>query len=110
MELKLILKDNTEIVLADGNFIQKFTTICNNKQEIDYLWNKMSSENLSDVRITLGDELIQTIKDIIIDGMQIAYNSNGTFTVHFYFYGATYGNERQKEYIQAAKILLGEEQ
>lgn len=110
MELKLILKDNTEIILADGNFIQKFTTICKNKQEINYLWNKMTSENLSDVKIILGENIIQTIKNIVIDGMQIAYNSDQTYTVHFYFYGAEFGNEQQKEYIQAAKILLGEEQ
>lgn len=109
MELILILSDQTKIKLTDGNFIQKFTTICNTKEQVLYLWNKMTPANTSIAWIQLGGQTIQVLTGLIVDGLQISYNKDDTYTVHFYFYGASYAKDIEQEYVQAAKILLGEE-
>ena len=110
MKLTLTLEDKTVIELTDATYTSKFSTVCQTKEEVFYLWNKMTQQNLSRVEIKLGEQTIQVITGLIIDGMQITYNSNKTYTVHFYYYGATYAKDVEQEYVQAAKILLGEEQ
>lgn len=109
MELTLTLSDQTVIKLTDAGFIRKFTTICKNKEEVFYLWNKMTPANTSIAWIKLEDEVLQVLEGLIVDGIQIIYNNDDTYTVHFYFYGASYTKDEDKEYIEAAKILLGEE-
>ena len=109
MILTLTLNDQTVIELVDANYTSKFSTLCETKEEVSYLWNKMTEQNLSRVEIKIGNQTIQVITGLIIDGMQVTYNSNGTYTVHFYYYGASYARNVEEEYVQAAKILLGEE-
>ena len=109
MELKLILNDQTTIELTDATYTSKFSTVCQTKEEVFYLWNKMTQQNISRVEIKIGEQTIQVITGLIIDGMQITYNPDKTYTVHFYYYGATYAKDIEQEYVQAAKILLGEE-
>lgn len=109
MELTLTLSDQTVIKLTDAGYTKKFTTICNNKEQIVYLWNKMTPANTSIAWIKLGEEVIQVLTGLIVDGLQIVYNEDETYTVHFYFYNASYSKDVDAEYIQAAKILLGEE-
>ena len=109
MKLTLTLNDQTVIELVDANYTSKFSMLCETKEEIFYLWNKMTGQNLSRVEIKIGDQTIQVITGLNIDGMQVAYNSDQTYTVHFYYYGASYARNVDQEYIEAAKILLGEE-
>lgn len=109
MKLTLTLSDQTVIELADASYTTKFSTVCKNKEEVMYLWNKMTPANTSIAWIKLGEETIQVLTGLIVDGLQIAYNKDDTYTVHFYFYNASYSKDVDQEYIQAAKILLGEE-
>lgn len=43
----------------------------------------------------------------MVDGAQIVDNGDDTLTVHFYMHDS--GERAVDEYVQAAKILLGEE-
>lgn len=109
MKLTLTLSDQTVIDLSDATYTTKFSTICKTKEEVLYLWEKMTPANTSIAWIKLGDETIQVLTGLIVDGLQISYNKDDTYTVHFYFYGASYAKDIDQEYVQAAKILLGEE-
>lgn len=109
MKLMLILNDQTAVELTDATYTSKFSTVCETKEEVFYLWNKMNRQNTSRVEIKIGEQTIQVITGLIIDGIQITYNPNNTYTVHFYYYGASYAKDIEQEYVQAAKILLGEE-
>ena len=109
MKLTLTLNDQTIIELTDANYTSKFSMVCETKEQVFYLWNKMTEQNTSRVEIKIGEQTIQVITGLIIDGMQITYNPDKTYTVHFYYYGASYAKDVDQEYVQAAKILLGEE-
>ena len=109
MKLTLTLNDQTVIELTDASYTSKFSTVCETKEQVFYLWNKMTEQNTSRVEIKIGEQTIQVITGLIIDGMQITYNPDKTYTVHFYYYGASYTKDVDQEYVQAAKILLGEE-
>ena len=109
MKLTLTLNDQTVIELTDANYTSKFSMVCETKEQVFYLWNKMTEQNTSRVEIKIGEQTIQVITGLIIDGMQITYNPDKTYTVHFYYYGASYAKDVDQEYVQAAKILLGEE-
>lgn len=110
--LKLILNDNTEMELADGGFMSQFVILFNNRTAFNAAWGKMTAENLSNVEIQSDGQTVQRLQNIVLDGVQAVYNSDNTITGHFYFHGADpVGTKTQEdeEYIQAAKILLGEE-
>lgn len=110
MELKLILNDSTEITLFDADFINGFSTICQTQEEIIYLWNKLSIYNTQQVKIKLGDEIIQVISDVQVTGYQVKENfTNHNFFVTFFYTGASFSRDIQKQYNDVAKILLGEE-
>ena len=110
--LKLILNDNTEMELADGGFMSQFVILFNSRTAFNTAWGKLTPENLSSVIIQLDGQTIQRLQGLTLDGVQAVYNSGGTITGHFYFHGAEpvgVKTQEDEEYIQAAKILLGEE-
>lgn len=109
MDLKLILSDGTQIILTDGNYINSFSTQCKTREEINYLWNKLSPDNTKQVKILLGNEIIQIISGIYVNGVQIHEDpDNELYLVTFHFYGASYSRDLDKEYNDVARILLGE--
>lgn len=99
MKLTLTLSDQTVIELADATYTTKFSTICKTKEEVLYLWEKMTPANTSIAWIKLGEETIQVLTGLIVDGLQISYNKDDTYTVHFYFYGASYAKDIDQEYV-----------
>ena len=102
--LILMYKDIITGIKMPGIYV-----LMNSKEEVLYLWNKMTPANTSIAWIKLGDETIQVLTGLIVDGLQISYNKDDTYTVHFYFYNASFSKDVDQEYVQAAKILLGEE-
>lgn len=110
--LKLILNDNTEMELADGGFMSQFVILFNSRTAFNTAWSKMTAENLSNVEIQSDGQTVQRLQNIVLDGVQAVYNGDNTITGHFYFHGAEpvgAKTQEDEEYIQAAKILLGEE-
>lgn len=111
MDLKLILSDSTQIILSSGDYINSFTTLCKTREQINFLWTKLSPENTNRVKIVLGDNVIQVIENIHINGVQVREDPNSnTYIVTFNFYGASYARDIDQEYTNAARILLGEDE
>lgn len=110
MNLKLVLMDLTEIPLTNGNFIENFSTVCKTKEDILYMWSKLNPDNTQQVKVYLGSDLIQTIYNVHVEGMQIQEDKNNDqYLVTFRFYGASYMIDKINDYTDAARILLGED-
>ena len=106
MNLKLILKNNFTIDLADASITQHFYIICEDKEQFMEIWDEMNPENLTEVKIMQDEDIINVIYGMKVNGIQIADNPNGTFTAHFYTEGGEYVVDK---YAEAGRILLGEE-
>ena len=86
--MKLVLRDGSEIELV--NFTSNsFIVLCENQQEFNMLWSKMTLENLSRVHITDDSVAILILENLVFDGVQATYNTNRTLTGYFYFHGQT---------------------
>lgn len=109
--LSLNLKTGETVELIDATF-QQFVISASDAGEFIEVWQKLTAESaLEDVTITKDDDIIQRMKNIILDGTQAVYNPNRTITGHFYFRGDVISSETESEdYVMAAKILLGEEE
>lgn len=114
MDIKLILTDGTELSLdAFGLPCHAVMQAASPKAVVE-LWDKLTPYNLRQIFVRQGDEVMFAYKDCAINGEQSIVNGDGTLTVHFYLDGtrikeATLTDE-DREYITAAKILLGEEE
>lgn len=111
---KIKLRDGTEYQLADGDVGSKFSIICPDKQTFYSIWESMTNENLSEVTVTVDGTAMIVMRYLILDGTQAVFSTIGTIMGLFYFHGAEYTpvtpeDQEDAEYIQAAKILLGEE-
>lgn len=109
--LSLNLKTGESVELIDATF-QQFVIAVPGMEEYIGAWQKLTAESaMEDVTITKDDNVIQRMKNIVLDGTQAVYNPNGTITGHFYFRGDVISSETESEdYVTAAKILLGEEE
>lgn len=109
MELKLILKDGTEIELAEAGLSYHYVVTCTSNSAFQKLWNKMTDENLEKIQITQDGNTIQTIVGSTLNGTQTVTNTDGTITGHFYLSGGEY-TQQDAQYSEAWRILLGEEE
>ena len=108
---KIKLRDGTEYQLADGDIGSKFSIVCNSKEVFLGIWQTMTNENLSEVTVTIDGNILTVMKYLILDGTQAIFSPTGTIMGLFYFHGAEYNTPVQpydEDYIEAAKILLGE--
>lgn len=108
MELKLTLKDGTEVEIVEAGYNQHYVVICEDTKTFQQLWDKMTEENLSTIQITGSDGTDHTIVGSRLEGTQTVTNPDGTITGHFYLGGGNYVQPTD-EYSEAGKILLGEE-
>lgn len=114
MELKLILTDGTELSLDAFGLPCHAVTQAASPETVVELWDKLTPDNLRQIFVRQGDEVMFAYKNCSVNGEQSIVNGDGTLTVHFYLDGtrikeATLTDE-DREYITAAKILLGEEE
>ena len=109
MELKLILKDGTEIELAEAGLSQHYVVTCSSKTAFQRIWGGMTDENLAEIQITENGNTIQTIINSKLAGTQTVNNPDGTITGHFYLSGGVF-TQQDAEYSEAGRILLGEEE
>lgn len=110
--MKLVLKDNSEIELIQYTS-NAFVVLCADEEAFYSIWGKMTPENLSRVHIDDNGTTALILENIIFDGIQATYNNNRSITGYIYFHGQEYVlnevSEQDREYIEAGKILLGEE-
>lgn len=108
-ELKMILKDGSEISLSEFTLPLHIVVVRDTKEEVLALWDKLTPDNLEEVTIQEDGETLFTFLHAGVTGEQIVVNADNTLTGHYYLEG-----ERQPpvdaEYVTAAKILLGEEE
>lgn len=109
---KIQFRDGTEYQLADGDIGSKFSIICPDRETYLDIWQSMTNENLSEVTVLVNDNMLTVMRYLILDGTQAIISPTGTIMGLFYFHGAVYDTPIEPldtEYIEAAKILLGEE-
>ena len=90
MKLKLILNDGTEIELAEASYTKHFVVLCSSKSAFQKIWNKLTDENLSTIRIADGDTVLQIIEGATLSGTQTISNPDGSVTGHIYLEGGEY--------------------
>lgn len=103
-EIRVILADGSAFTIAEFS-LPLHVVVTGTQEELVALWNTLTPENLKTVSVTVGGEVVLTCTDVVLDGAQFV-GSSGTITVHFYMHGEGFADN---EYVQAAKILLGEE-
>ena len=108
MDLKLILKDQTEIELAEAGLSQHYVVTCTSKTAFQRLWANLTEDNLSEIQIVESGNMIQMILGSTLAGTQTVNNPDGTITGHIYLSGGVYV-QQDAEYSEAGRILLGEE-
>lgn len=107
--LKLILHDGTEIRIDAFSLPIHVVIECKTQEELMSYWNMLTADKLITLQVMCGDDLAFAFEHGNLDCVQSMLNGDGTITGHFYFRGENAGLGNS-EYVQAAKILLGEEQ
>lgn len=109
--MNMILHDGTQIPIIDGSYTGTVILILEDRKALMDIWDQLTRDNLKEVKITHDDgTLIRTMHNLSLEGIQTVNNPEGTITAHFYLQETETGNvTTDAEYIQAAKILLGEE-
>lgn len=107
MRLKLILKDRTEIDLTEAGLSQHYVLKCESFAEFNDIVDTLTEENLSEISLIVGDEVIQTIEGSVLSGTQTVVNPDKSLTCHIYLRDGVYV-QQDAEYSEAGKILLGE--
>ena len=109
--MNMILKEGTTIPIVDGSYTGAVVLIVEDRQTLIDIWAQLTTDNLAEVRITKDDDTpLNTLHGAVMDSMQVVTNPDGTLTAHFYLSETITGDvPTDTEYVQAAKILLGEE-
>lgn len=103
-EIRVILADGSAFTIAEFS-LPLHIVVTGTQEELVALWNTLTPENLKTVSVTVGGVTALTSTEVVLDGAQFV-GSSGTITAHFYMHGDGFADN---EYVQAAKILLGEE-
>lgn len=109
--MKMTLHNGTSIPIIDGSYTGAVILIADTQQAVMDTWKQLTPDALQEVRITHDDDTpIHTLHGAVIDSLQIVPNPDGTHTVHIYMSETITGDiPTDAEYVQAAKIMLGEE-
>ena len=107
--LKMILKDQTEIQLAEAGIPQHYVVNCEGLEDFRDIEDAMTAENISEIEIRDGEQTLQKIVRSTLAGTQTAYTPDGTITGHIYMTGGEFV-QQDAEYAAAGRILLGEEE
>ena len=112
--LTLILLDGTELSLDAFGLPCHAVMQAANPEAVSALWAQLTPDNLKQIFVRQNDEIMFAYKDCSVNGEQSIVNGDGSLTVHFYLDGTRIKEaaltDEDREYITAAKILLGEEE
>lgn len=104
--MKIVLKDNTEIEVAQATYDGHYVVNCNSRAAYDAIWDNFTTANLEDFKLVDdNDNVVLRVLYIHLTSTQAILNPDNTVTGHFYFGG---GTVMPNEYAEAGKILLGE--
>lgn len=110
-KLKMVLADKTEVELREFSLPMHAVVTCASNDEVLATWKLLTQENLRSVTIMEGEEEVLNYQYAGLSGVQCIDNLDGTLTAHFYMEGERIAmSQEDAAYIEAAKILLGEEE
>lgn len=109
MELLMHLANGAEVKLNEFTLPMHGVAVYTDMTALTNVYAQFTAVNLSRVSISQDGETIQKLTNVSLESMQVVTNGDGTITAHFYFSGTT-ENAHDADYVQAAKILLGEEE
>lgn len=110
-DLKMALSDGSEIAIVGFALPLTVTVNCGSMQEMVEIWDKLHTKDAMEQVTIVRDGMVSSVyHGVEVDGSQIVENGDGTLTVHFYMHDNGAGQASVDDgYVQAAKILLGEE-
>lgn len=109
MEVLMHLANGAQVKLNEFTLPMHGVAVYADMSALTNVYAQFTAANLSQVSVSQDGETIQKMTNVSLESMQAVPNGDGTITVHFYFNGVT-ENVHDAEYVQAAKILLGEEE
>lgn len=109
MELLMHLANGAEVKLNEFTLPMHGVAVYADMAALTNVYAQLTGVNLSQVSISQDGETIQKLTNASLESMQVVTNGDGTITAHFYF-NATTENVHDADYVQAAKILPGEEE
>lgn len=83
-QVKLILKDGTELMLDAIKLPEDLVKVYASKDAFISTWNMLTDENLSEMSAWYSDTQTLKMTGYTIDSVQAVTNSDGTVTGHFY--------------------------
>lgn len=110
MNMTMILKNGTALPLSQLILPLHLVMKCANFGSLQTIYNEMSEENLSEIVVTQNGVEMHRASGAKIQSFQAVHNPDGTLTVHFFLSGTSAASSADASYVQAAKILLGEEE
>lgn len=109
-DLKMILANGEEAAISSFGLPLHIVADCPTREAAASGWEKLTPENLEDLKITENGEVIAQFANVVLGSAQFVTNDNGSVTAHFYMSGENRSAAENNEYVIAAKILLGEEE
>lgn len=109
MELLMHLANGAEVRLNEFTLPMHGVAVYADMTALTNVYAQFTAANLSQISISQDGETIQKLTNVSLESMQVVTNGDRTITAHFYFSGTT-ENAHDADYVQAAKILLGEEE
>ena len=107
-QLKMALGDGSVVEIVGFALPLSVAVNCTSMSEMTEIWGRLHTDAcMSKVEILRDGVACGTYYGVKPDGAQIVENGDGGLTVHFYLHDS--GERAEDEYVQAAKILLGEE-
>lgn len=107
MEVLMHLANGAEVKLNEFILPMHGVAVYADMTALTNVYSQFTTANLSQISVSQDGETIHQLTDVSLESMQVVNNGDDTITAHFYFNGKT-ENVHDADYIQAAKILLGE--
>ena len=85
MQLKLILKDGTEVDIVEAGYTQHYVVTCADEAAFKGIWEKMTEDNLSEIQITEDGSTVhhhRLLPQWDADGQQPGRNCYRPFLPH----------------------------
>ena len=92
--LKIVLKDSTEITVDAVNLPVDIIKTCASKEAFYDMWSLLTEENISEMTVYKDDVKTVKMENYMLDSIQAVFNSDGTITAHFYLRNGRYGFRR----------------
>lgn len=109
MKLSLRLANGAKIPMDEVTLPLHTVAVYKDMTALTEVYVQLTKENLGEVSVMQDEQVIEQLSGVMLDGMQAVNNGDGTMTAHFYFSGVV-ETSYADDYVQAAKILLGEEE